>query len=186
MPTDYRGLALKPLAHKAGGFFYWGYMLEAIVINLIDKISGKTWDQIASSNQTRLLREVVHERILRELRLNIAVWQLFREKAEPGIVAKLISVAAFNEVSSLSVPLRLLFNTNSLSKSARDLLIDGGKIDGRYKKWSAGIDNEIDLIERIWHRLRVLEARQQLKGSLGNMEYLMHLHRVLVMALDSK
>ena len=151
-------------------------MLDAIIAVLIENgLDGK-----AKTTESALLRESLRERLAREVRLNLALWSLPASKPRPDAFATMVSRDAFDAVCTLNLPLRLILDADKLSDDARALLDNGSNgnpPDARFKQWTAGIRSEVILVERIWHRLRVLQYRQDLDGSLGNLEYLMHLHR---------
>ncbi|KGE03822.1 hypothetical protein [Pseudohaliea rubra] len=159
-------------------------MLDTIIAVLIEKgLDGK-----AKSSESALLRDTLRERSAREVRLNLALWKLPASKPRPHAFAAMVSSDAFDAVCTLNLPLRSILDVNELAAEAKDLLEagpEGERLDTRFKQWAAGITNEVILVERIWHRLRVLQCRQDLDGSLGNLDHLMHLHRALEMRLTS-
>ncbi|MDD2546294.1 MAG: hypothetical protein PHI55_08435 [Burkholderiaceae bacterium] len=136
-----------------------------------------------TAKEARLLRAAIRDRLHREVKLNLEVWKLYDKAEQPAIdLADLVSVAAFNEVCSLNLPLwAVLADRPALSPTVQGHLQQTGNAqrNGNYVRLTADIATEIDLIERIWHRLRVLKARHSLDGSLGDCAYLMHLHAAL-------
>lgn len=85
----------------------------------------------------------------------------------------MVSRDAFDAVCTLNLSLRLILLANRLAAEAKALLEagpEGDRSDARVKQGPAGITNEMILVEPIWHRLRVLQYRQDLDGSLGNLD----------------
>jgi len=160
-------------------------MLEALATNLVVSCFDKTWSQISKTQEASLVRCAARDRLQRELRLNLEVWKLTRRSASSEQLAELLSMDAFDEVMSLSAPLKVLFLKNALSAKAIEYLLRDN-IDKRFKKWSANINNEVELVERTWYRLRVLKVRRKINGSVGSLAYLMHLHEALDIALKGK
>lgn len=157
-------------------------MLDTIISVLIQK----GFDGKEKSYESALLRDSLRERLAREVRLNLAMWDLPASKPRPQAFAAMVSRDAFDSVCMLNLPLRLILDASGLATDAKALLEAGppsDSSDARFKLWAVGITNEIILVERIWHRLCVLKYRQNLDGSLGNLEYLMHLHRALELTL---
>lgn len=154
-------------------------MLEIISVLIEKGIDG--WEK---SKEAELLRDSLRERLSREVRFNLAIWNLPATKPQPEAFAAMMSSEAFNAVCTLNLPLRLILDPNSLDAKAKQIMDEHP--DGNFKNWTDGISNEVTLVERIWHRLKVLQYRQDLDGSLGNLEYLMHLHRVLHATLNQK
>lgn len=158
-------------------------MLDSVISLLLEK----SLDGRAKSAESSMLREALRERLAREVRLNLAMWDLPATKPQPEIFASLVCIEAFDAICTLNLPLRLILNQDGLSISARRYIEAEAakeKSDSRFKQWTADINNEVVLVERIWHRLRVLRYRQNLNGSFGNLEYLMHLHRALLLTLQ--
>lgn len=158
-------------------------MFDAIIAALIEKgidVKNKT-------QESELLRTAVRERLGREVRLNLAMWNLPAARPRPKVFAAMVSMEAIEAVCMLNLPLRIVLDEESLSITARKFLDTGGEgdsSDGNFRRWAAGITSEVILVERIWHRLRVLKFRQVLDGSLGNLAYLMHLHRAMEITLQ--
>lgn len=147
------------------------------------KLVGLGLEKWGSAKEARLLRAAIRDRLHRDVKLNLEVWKLYEKSEDPATaLADLISVTAFNEVCSLNLPLwAVLSDMPALSRNVQDHMQQNNVAhpNGNYSRWTADIHTEIDLIERIWHRLRVLKARCSLDGSLGDCAYLMHLHTAL-------
>lgn len=101
-------------------------MLDAIIAVLIEKgLDGKT-----KSTESALLRESLRERLAREVRLNLALWNLPASKPRPEAFAAMVSRDAFDVVCTLNLPLRLILDADALSPEARELLDTGS--DGNH------------------------------------------------------
>ena len=157
-----------------------------MIDNIIAILIEKGWDTKTRSAQSRLLRDALRERLAREVRLNLAVWDLCKGKSSQKDIADLLSMEALGSLCSLNLPLRVILDDVSLPLKAKALLKGENRkalIDARFKRWSASIVSEVDLVERSWHRMHVLKSRKNVDGEVGNLDYLFHLLRALEIAL---
>ena len=89
---------------------------------------------------------------------------------------------ALGSLCSLNLPLKVVLDEARLAPKVKALLQGENRnasIDARFKRWSASIETEVDLVERIWHRMHVLKSRRKVGGEVGNLDYLFHLVRAL-------
>lgn len=173
------------------GVFLFIYFVMDPISGLLGTLFSKGIQHWSASKEASLLKAALRDRLHREVRLNLEVWKLFessKDKPEPSKLADLLSMDAFREVCTLNLPLSELMADEDLPEKAQQLLQQKGvdKPNKNYTNWARDIRTEVDLIERIWHRLHVLKVRQQLGGALGDGAYLIHLHRVLAMSLQTR
>lgn len=160
-----------------------------LLSGLIGTIFSKGLDHWNGSREARLVKLALRDRLHREVRLNLEIWKLFdqrKNKPTPEVLASLLSVKAFDEICTLNFPLSELLGAECLpSDVSRHLQLEGKpNANKKFKQRVKSITSEVDLIERIWHRLHILKARQQLSGSLGDIDYLKHLLVGLDIALS--
>lgn len=160
-------------------------MLAEIFPSLLSSLITKTWDQLADTHQFRQLREAARERLLRDTALNVEVWNICADVPDKQMVVDAFNINAFNEMAGQDVPLRLFLRAKDLPQAAINYLRNTETPDARYRVWTAEIHTEVELFERLWHRLRVLKVRSTVLGTHGNLDYLMHLHRALALSLKS-
>lgn len=156
-------------------------LFSGVFSNLISK-GLETWSE---AKETELLRAAIRSRLHREVKLNLEIWKLVRKEAENVVLADLVSSDAFSEICSLNLPLDALLGRDPLPLEVFQLLqqYQNTSANQNYINWAKEIQTEIDLIERIWHRLRVLKVRKELNGSMGDTGYLFHLHAALEICL---
>ena len=159
-----------------------------VLSGLVPTLFAKGLERWSSTKEAEWFKAAIRNRLLREVRLNLEIWKLFdrpKEIPDPSKLAELLSIQAFNEVCTLSLPLSELMGSEPLGADVlRYLRMEEHPNPNKsYQNWVKTIETEVDLIERIWHRLHVLKARHQLGGELGDNAYLMHLLRGLDMSL---
>lgn len=162
-----------------------------LLSGLIGTIFSKGLDYWNGSREARLVKLALRDRLHREVRLNLEIWKLFdqrKNKPTPEFLASLLSIKAFDEVCTLNFPLSELLGTERLSPNVcRHLQLEGKtNANKRVRQRVKSISTEVDLIERIWHRLHILKERQQLGGSLGDNDYLKHLLVCLDISLNER
>ena len=148
------------------------------IVSTIASLSAERW---ARSTEVRFLRDALRERLHREVRLNLELYEILSDEGQLPRFDELMYADAFREVSLLNLPLSRILGSDPLPTEVRDLLLQKAAVTphGNFVNWSQNIHSEIDLIERVWHRMRVLRIRARIDGSLGNLEYLHHLLRAL-------
>lgn len=159
-------------------------MLE-LLLPQIPGILSQGWSELQKRVEFKRFREAVVDRLGRELRLNLELWDLSQGRLGKDVDwSRLITSNAFDELFRLPVPLRLVLNDHkSLSDVAVKYLQGGSLRDTRYATWAKNITTEVDLAERIWHRMRALTVRQELGWLPGSAEYLVFLQRAMLMHL---
>lgn len=150
-------------------------MIERLLMFSLEK----GWGALEKGANTKKLRQAVRARLARETRFNLELWQLSHKKMGKSLFAEGCRLDAIEEVCSLSVPISLFFDDNGLNKDAASLLVGDTVTNENYKKWAAEISNEVDLIERVWHRLQLLKIRHAQAVPLGDVRYACHLLRGL-------
>lgn len=148
------------------------------IVSTIASLGAEQWRR---SSEVGFLRDALRERLHREVRLNLELYEILSEEEQLPRFDELMSADAFLEVCSLNLPLSRILGSDPLPTEVRDLLLQKGAAtpNGNFVNWSQNIQCEIELIERVWHRMRVLRIRGRIDGSLGNLEYLRHLLRAL-------
>ncbi|MFO7886054.1 MAG: hypothetical protein R6U68_14655 [Desulfobacteraceae bacterium] len=108
----------------------------------------------------------------REARLNAEL--LGKMKGIESLIEEL-SINTLQEVFEMPIPLNKIMNKH-LSDRVKDILNNNKK----YHNWTKNVHSEADLVERLWHRTRMLQINKKYKQVKPNLAYLCVLNRALV------
>jgi hypothetical protein len=130
-----------------------------------------------TSEDARILRVVLAERLLREIKFNLEIINEFKKGKEDFLQE--IDSRVVEGIFSQPLPISILF-PDQIPHELLEKTIAGNK---KHLNWMAGISTEADLIERISQRVAVAKCRDRNKTSSGDIQYLEKLMRCLKEAL---
>lgn len=133
------------------------------------------------SQEHKNLRVAIQDRIRREVRFNITLLEEYLTKKTDGTakhdedvrasLLKSLRTCAFDDVDSGMLPLKLFFE-----QGLGDAIWPKGgfKPEDRdqFLKWVSKDKTQYDLLERIYHRLRIAKTFASCGKPQGNMEYI--------------
>jgi len=158
------------------------YMLE-LLLPQIPGLLSQGWDDLHKAVEFKRFREAVVDRLGRELRLNLELWGLSQGRLEKDVDwSRLVTSSAFDELFQLPIPIRMVLN-ESLNEATLEYLRAASVRNSRHASWAQNIKTEVDLAERIWHRMRALTVRQNLGWLPGSVAYLVFLQQAMLMQL---
>jgi hypothetical protein len=151
--------------------------IEAFLVPIINKVVGIAFgegiDAAKTSFETRNLRRLMRDRLLREARLNDELMQ-YEQLSESERVS-LMTTEALDFIMSQPLPLDIFFDVNM----EPDLKVFREAKNDKHTAWASTIKSERDLVERWWHRVRLAQVRQTVGMSPGDFDYLRLLCRAL-------
>lgn len=157
-------------------------MIELIAGNFLEKLLCELvevgQEKFRARSDVKNLRQLIRQRLLRELRLNDEL--LSYRTIDDAVRLKAIETSALSAVMHQSIPLEMFFD-KTLSEATLQRLAKG---DGRQVRRVAGIKTEKDLLERWWHRVSLAKIRLELAGKTGDLAYLRRLCFCLRLALE--
>jgi len=120
----------------------------------------------------------VQDRIRREVKFNTAILQEFmkysgnNDPAEENLclaLLKSLQTEAFDEINKGVLPLSIFFEQKSLES---DFPNWPKKETTQYFKWMENIITQYDLLERIYHRIKLTKTFAECNRLQGNMKYI--------------
>ena len=151
--------------------------------NLVMLALQKGWDSLEKGSEAKKLRLAIRSRLARETRFNLEVFKGLDDPDKLSLVAAACSIEAIDEICSLNIPISLFFDGEELPEGVIEYLRGESVSNGNFKKWTADIHNEVELVERVWHRLRILKVRYTQQVALGDLDYGRHLLQALLQSL---
>lgn len=138
-------------------------------------------DAYRKTKEHRNLRIAVQDRLRREVRFNVALLNEFstekngaakhEEAVRKGLI-KSLRTNAFDDADCGIVPLALFFEDElkddiwpSLAFPAKD----------KYGKWLGAVNTQYDLLERIYHRIRIAKTFAECGKVQGDMDYIRYM-----------
>ncbi|MDZ7696577.1 MAG: hypothetical protein U5R49_06555 [Deltaproteobacteria bacterium] len=153
-----------------------------MVFDLLTPVVGKLFetciDQWHNKQSFKNIRLAVRDRLRREARLNSELLNKIKGKA--GIIDEL-STKALQDVFEMPIPVGKMLD-RSLDQDVKAIL----EKNKNYKRWTENIQNETQLIERLWQRTRMLEIRVKKQVGSPNVNYVCVLNRALAVALEAE
>lgn len=132
-------------------------------------------DKWQTSKELRVLRQLLRERLAREMRFNVE-WHHIAPLNQQQII-ECYDTSTTQELFRQPLPLSMLF-----PKELDQNIIDNmpSNILGlNHKNWIRPLTNEAELIERFWHRYSVTMFKIRKKLGHGDLKYVMGLASLL-------
>lgn len=124
--------------------------------NLLKEFTATGREQLESSILFREARRVVRQRLLREVRLNLDIIDEFADN--PAQAVATLDGSAIKQVAEQPLPISL-FLFRDLSGDSEVLLSELRKKNSPFRKIGSAIKTESDLIEALWGRLIISNAK---------------------------
>lgn len=159
-------------------------MIESIAMQALGEFFKFTKGKWEDSEKVRVLRIVASEALLREMKLNL---DLFEEMASVksgeislrvrNALVEGMSTSQFEELTKSGFPLKKLLDSP---------LMDGcwDSLDARDKKCVADLKVVADLIERTYHRLKIFKIRTSVGSDRTRRKYLKYLMLATIRNLE--
>ena len=154
-----------------------GAMVFDLFTPIVSKLFETGIDQWNDKQSFKNIRLAVRDRLRRETRLNAEL--LSKVKGKSGIIDEL-STKALLEIFEMPIPVAKILD-KSLEQNVLKIL-SGNK---NYKRWAKNIHNEVQLVERLWQRTRMLEIRVKKQQGSPNVNYVCVLNRALAVSLEA-
>ncbi len=151
-------------------------MLETLIYPMVNKLSDLAINQWNNYESFKNVRLSVRDRVRREAALNEEL--LNRLKNRSSIINEL-SVNALQQVFEMPIPLNKIMD-NVINDDVRKILSS----NKRSKNWTKNIQNEADLIERLWQRTRIFQICISYQEGDPKIYYLRILNRALARSLE--
>ena len=150
-------------------------MIESLIVSPIATLIAEFYKD---DSKSKLFRAAIRDRLRREVRFNLEVFELLNEKKFPveSILAAM-EFSAISELFHLPIPVQKILNSHGLHDSAKAVLEQQYAIKQNKKHiaWAKTINNECELLERIWQRIAVLRVRTTKEVGQGDVPYLLRL-----------
>jgi hypothetical protein len=138
--------------------------MVGILESVVGQFIGKGVEYLKGSIEFKRSKDAINERIARELRFNDELLKaiLKHKKGEkPELISHLtesLQTKAFDAISDSSIPLTLFFAESDIRqedwKSIQEKFPYPSAI---YFKWASTIGDSTELIERIYHRMKIIK-----------------------------
>jgi hypothetical protein len=156
--------------------------IVSLIGNALGIIVDKGMDHFMKSSELNLLKDAIAEKIRREMRFNnellgaIIEYQKKNDLEKVSRIIKVIDTSGFDSLDNSSIPLKAIFRD---SKIEWEIIYRDFKHGKGYRTWVKNIDNVPLLVERIYHRLKIIKAFENiglLKGQ-SSLRYVIFLIR---------
>jgi hypothetical protein len=151
-------------------------MVFDLITPMVSKLFEASIDQWNNKQSFKNIRLAVRDRLRREARLNAEL--LSKIKGKTGIIDEL-TTKALREVFEMPIPISKILDKN-LDQNVMAILTK----NKNYKRWTANVRNETQLVERLWQRTRMLEIRVKNHEGRPNVHYVCVLSRALAISLE--
>jgi hypothetical protein len=135
-----------------------------ILESVVGQFIGKGVEYLKGSIEFNRSKDAINERIARELRFNDELLKAIlkhKKEKEPELISHLtesLQTTAFDAISDSSIPLTLFFAESDIRqedwKSIQEKFPYPSAI---YSKWASTIGDPTMLIERIYHRMKIIK-----------------------------
>jgi hypothetical protein len=141
-------------------------------------------DQLIKNKEFNRLREAINEKIEREIRFNQELLKEIVRRKTPDNLAlvsrmtEALQTTAFDSIIESSIPLGAIFDNKDICEDAwKDFWDNYPYPSLNFFNWAKGISNETLLIERIYHRIKIIKVFSNLEISKGHqsLKYVMFL-----------
>lgn len=138
----------------------------------------KGLDFYKKTQEHKNLRVAVQDRIRREVRFNIALLTEFitekngvakHEETIRGGLIKSLRTSAFDDADSGILPLPLFFEDELANEIWPSKGFDINK--EKYKEWLKAVKTQYDLLERVYHRIRIAKTFAECGKIHGDLDY---------------
>lgn len=145
-------------------------MFTPVIGELVKALVGKGVSKIEDNEQVSTLRMLLRERVRREARLNREI--LEDTKLDLKVRIQKLETAALEYVYSQAIPLAVLFNAE-LNEAMMAIFAGDSE---RHKMHFLLLKTEADLVERLFHRIKLAQLRVNENVSPGDVSYLKKLN----------
>lgn len=166
-------------------------MLE-LLIGPAKKLLEMGIETFKKSEDMRTLTVVVQDKILRETRFNLEVFQQIVKRDKEGAfinseevrlaLIKALRTTAFDELNNETIPVSLFFpypvDKGKWPKDSRTW----GKIE-KYLEYTESVRTQADLLERLYHRLFLIKTFAECGKLQGDLNYICFLLMALLKSL---
>jgi hypothetical protein len=136
-------------------------------------------DAFRKSKEHQNLMIAVQDRIRREVRFNSAILQEFKkhdkntnapkyDKELRSALLKSLRTEAFDDMNQGMLPLALFFE----GEIDKDVIFPNWAKQERYLDWLRNVVTQYDLLERIYHRIRLVKTFAECGEIQGEMDYI--------------
>ncbi|MCK5877324.1 MAG: hypothetical protein KAG43_06800 [Candidatus Marithrix sp.] len=120
----------------------------------------------------------VQDRIRREVKFNSALLQEFMKFASGSskddylciTLLKALETEAFDDINRGVLPLSIFFEKKSLKSD-----FPNWQETEQYFKWMKSIETQYDLLERVYHRIKLAQTFAKAERLQGNMRYIQYM-----------
>ncbi|MDM8565028.1 hypothetical protein QUF74_05190 [Candidatus Halobeggiatoa sp. HSG11] len=134
-------------------------------------------DAFRTSKEHHNLLIAVQDRIRREVKFNTAILQEFMKYSNDSskdeylclTLLKALQTEAFDEINRGVLPLSIFFEKKSLKS---DFPNWQKKETEQFFKWMENIESQYDLLERVYHRIKLAQTFAEGNRLQGNMRYI--------------
>lgn len=145
-------------------------MFTPVIGELVKALVGKGVSKIEDDKQVSTLRMLLRERVRREARLNREI--LEDAKLDLKVRIQKLETAALEYVCSQAIPLAVLFN-GELNEAKMAVFAGDSE---KHKMHFLMLQTEADLVERLFHRIKLAQLRVNENVSPGDISYLKKLN----------
>jgi hypothetical protein len=148
------------------------------MFEIISKLAGKVIDiardKLKEDEEFKRLRSAVVEKMDRELRFNDEILKetVRHKKNDETLIDGLIETLntdSFDELVKSSVPLSLIFENLELNINHWEDFYKSTKLSNKNMlQWSENIASQVFLIERIYHRIKILKNLRKISIHRGS------------------
>ena len=156
--------------------------VEEMLDSTISVIISKLFDSNQDAKDNDKLIKSVKESILRELRFNRELFKEMEKNTKDRLnIIKYLKTNNFDRLEENYIPLTLFFNSKETSIFKEIISENSQKITNKnYLKWIANCNTAYLLIEKIYHRIKILKVLEKNniiknKTSLGYTKFLLML-----------
>ena len=145
-------------------------------------------DTFKKSEDLKTLTVVVQDKVLRETRFNLEIFEQILRKGKDGnysnpdkirlALIKAVRTNAFDELDSGNIPISFLFPRDAEKEKWPRNEERWGDVK-KYLDWTGSIKTQSDLLERVYQRLMLLKTYAECGSIYGDLYYV----RFLLMAL---
>lgn len=155
-------------------------MLSPMATDVLRSMIQHGTKSSANSKEIEALRGIVREQLLRELRYNAEL--LNEQQLDAAVRVLNLETKALDFVCDQAIPLQTLLD-RSISESVLQKAAGGNK---KHSMHLSKLNSEAELIERLIHRIKVVQIRARYDVTLGDISYLRKLLIAAQIALSQE
>lgn len=141
---------------------------------VIDNLFNTAMDEWKANDEFNNFRLSTRDRLRRESMLNA---ELLKEISNDESIINELSITTIQNIFDMPIPISKIFD-NHISEESRIIL------NSKFQRWTKNIIYESNLVERCWHRMRVLQIRNKNNNvTRTNVGYLIVLNKALAYSL---